>query len=60
MKTQSNANENPVIELIAVTDDDLITVTGGRAYGWRGGGWEVKDRPDGQKGPTAGPLGRLP
>lgn len=59
-QNQSDANANPVIELIPVTDDDLITVTGGRAYGWAGGGWEVKPRPDGQSGPTAGPLRPLP
>ena len=38
----------------------LITVTGGRSYGWGGGGWEVGPRPDGQSGPTAGPLRPLP
>jgi hypothetical protein len=58
MKKQDDANE--IIDLIAVTDEDLITITGGRDYGWRGGGWERKPRPDGQTGPTAGPLGRLP
>lgn len=48
---------NPVIELVPIDDEELVTVTGGRAYGWAGGGWEVPDRPG---GPTAGPIGPLP
>ena len=53
-------SENEVIELVAVDHEELITVTGGRSYGWGGGGWEVGPRPDGQSGPTAGPLRPLP
>jgi hypothetical protein len=52
--------ENQVVELVAVDSEELATVTGGRSYGWGGGGWTVGPRPDGQSGPTAGPLGPLP
>ncbi len=37
--TETTTCENPVIDLMAVTDADLATVTGGRNYGWSGGGW---------------------
>ena len=49
--------ENQVVELVPVDNEELATVTGGRSYGWGGGGWEVPDRPG---GPTAGPIGSLP
>lgn len=49
--------ENQVVELLAVDNEELVTVTGGRSYGWGGGGWVGVDRPG---GPTAGPVGELP
>ena len=58
MKNKNEQNE--VVELVPVDEQELITVTGGRSYGWGGGGWEVGARPDGQSGPTAGPLRPLP
>lgn len=46
--TENLAIENPVIEIVAEIDLDLITVTGGRSYGWGGGGWKNDDgRPSG-------------
>jgi len=43
MKTKKNetCSENPVIEIQAVADVELVTVTGGRSYGWEGGGWDT-------------------
>jgi hypothetical protein len=57
-KTESTPNN--IVELLPVDNEELVTVTGGRSYGWGGGGWEVGPRPDGQTGPTAGPLRPLP
>ena len=32
---------NEVVEIEAVDEAALVTVTGGRNYGWQGGGWDT-------------------
>jgi hypothetical protein len=33
--------QNPVVTIEAVTDEQLATISGGRYYGWRNGGWST-------------------
>jgi len=39
----TEVEENPVVDLEGVSDEDLVTINGGRDYGWRGKfGWSSK------------------
>ena len=38
-KTESTPNN--IVELLPVDNEELVTVTGGRSYGWGGGGWST-------------------
>ena len=40
-----NDETQEIITLEAVDDELLASVLGGRDYGWRGGGWQLREAP---------------